>query len=89
NCWSALHWAAYFGYEPLVTLLLENNADCSKVTQNGLEGDDTFKGKTAREIAKLRHHKVCARIIMFHLLKKGVSVGFQTSSTVLQVIPSI
>jgi len=53
----------------MVTILIENKADINVRTRNGLGNDPEYANKTARDIAKLRNHKACEKIIREYLIK--------------------
>jgi len=69
--WSALHWACYLGYEPIVALLLDHNASLNAKTINGLEDEPEYANKTAKEIADSRKHKACIKMIYICAFKRG------------------
>jgi len=91
NGWTAFHWACYLGYENFVDLLLEYEVDDSMKTKKGLGDDHKYKNKTARQIAKLRHHKKCVRNIWIYRIKKvfidALGIG-QRASQLYQFIPT-
>ena len=54
NEWTALHWACYYGYEKMVKLLTENNANLDIKTGEGLGDDPEFKHKKSKRNCKLK-----------------------------------
>jgi len=87
NGWTALHWACYYGYEKMVKLIINNEAELSTKTLKGISDYPEYADKTAKEIAELRDHKGCAKLISRCQLKRGTKSFLEATKSVAQVLP--
>jgi len=90
--WTALHWACYFGYESIVKLLINNEAKLDIKTLKGfvdgkIEFNDIYAKKTAKEIAEMRHHKTCVKMITNCRFKRGFMKTVDVGKTIITAIP--
>jgi len=83
--WTALHWACYFGYDEIVERLLEKDVKINIETLQGDGNGTIYIGKTAMEIAELRHNKKCIKKIKKHIKNKRVKKAIGVGRYVLEV----
>ncbi|OUM62926.1 hypothetical protein PIROE2DRAFT_43826 [Piromyces sp. E2] len=87
NGWTALHWACYMNNAEIVKLLIENNVNTKKKTRFGINNNDTFKGKTAKEIASIQNNKETLNVFKAKMYKDTAKTAFKIISKTCSAIP--
>jgi len=70
----------------MIELLINHKAEVDIKTVKGLGDDNKYANKTAKDIAKLRYHKECVKIIKYYKIKKGGKKVFHFVKWTVKII---